>query len=280
MPLKNYDDKINKEFGRLMIISIDKHIEKGQRRECTVRCLECNKNKKLKLHKVLEGNYQSCGCLSRKRKNMKRTNYNDYIGKTFFGYKIVTHNKERKLLEAHCLECGEHKNFDRYKLINGLYGECECKRFHKQSKTDLYNRWKGIKNRCLNPNATAYKDYGGRGINVCERWKKDFTNFLKDMGEPPTKHHQLDRIDNDGDYEPSNCRWVLSLQNNNNQRKRKSNKTGYPNVYRKREKFESCFQFNKKYYHVGTFESAKEAYEACMKAKAKFLNSVNYNDIV
>ena len=75
--------------------------------------------------------------------------------------------------------------------------------------------------------------------------EKDFTNFLKDMGEPPTKHHQLDRIDNDGDYEPSNCRWVLSLQNNNNQRKRKSNKTGYQTFIEKEKSLKVVFSLIK-----------------------------------
>ena len=93
--------------------------------------------------------------------------------------------------------------------------------YHKKSHTSIYYCWTDMKTRCLNPNNSGYKYYGGRGIKICERWM-DFRNFYLDMGDKP-KDMQLDRINNNGNYEPNNCRWVTSAENNQNQRTTKLN---------------------------------------------------------
>ena len=80
-----------------------------------------------------------------------------------------------------------------------------------------YNSWQGMRQRCTNNNARAYRNYGGRGIKVCERWLNSFSNFLEDMGKRP-EGRTLGRIDNDGDYEPSNCRWESTAQQGRNSR--------------------------------------------------------------
>lgn len=84
-------------------------------------------------------------------------------------------------------------------------------------KTSVYCRWDDMIQRCSNPKSPVYKYYGARGITVCERWEK-FENFLADMGEPP-KGKQLDRIDNDGNYEPGNCRWITHWEQSRNFRR-------------------------------------------------------------
>lgn len=86
---------------------------------------------------------------------------------------------------------------------------------HGQSNTKMFMRWDSMCQRCQNPNHRQYARYGGRGIKVCKRWLK-FENFYTDMGDPPTDEHSLDRIDNDGDYKPSNCRWATHAEQQRN----------------------------------------------------------------
>lgn len=76
----------------------------------------------------------------------------------------------------------------------------------------MYRTWLGMKRRCYDPKCKSYPTWGGRGIEVCERWSKSFINFLNDMGEPPTDEHTLDRLDSNGNYEPGNCRWATMQQ--------------------------------------------------------------------
>lgn len=82
----------------------------------------------------------------------------------------------------------------------------------------MYKIWLSLKQRCTNPRNKGYKNYGGRGINVCRQWLTSFQEFLEDVGERPSPKHSLDRIDNDGDYEPGNVRWVIRGEQNRNKR--------------------------------------------------------------
>lgn len=87
---------------------------------------------------------------------------------------------------------------------------------HGLGKTPEYRAWQGMKDRCSNKNKPNYHRYGGRGIKVCDIWRLSFTRFLYDMGKRPSPKHSLDRIDNDGNYEPGNCRWTtIEVQANN-----------------------------------------------------------------
>ncbi len=89
-----------------------------------------------------------------------------------------------------------------YAPRNGMIGE--------------YRVWHGIKSRCLNPRNPGYKDYGGRGIRIHDAWLEDFQAFFDHVGKRPTDKHKLDRIDNDGSYEPGNVRWVTHKENARN----------------------------------------------------------------
>jgi len=88
----------------------------------------------------------------------------------------------------------------------------------KDTRTKEYRCWANMKTRCYNSHIIQYQDYGGRGIKVCDHWRNSFENFFKDMGKAPSSNHSIERIDNDSNYQPGNCKWVTDQEQANNKR--------------------------------------------------------------
>jgi hypothetical protein len=126
-----------------------------------------------------------------------------------------------------CLcDCGNEKNIYGNSLTKGATISCGCffkeqavsrMTTHGKCYTSEYRIWRDMIGRCVNQKNKRFKDYGGRGISVCERWRK-FENFSADMGQRPSSAHSIDRINNDGNYERSNCRWATTSQQAFNRR--------------------------------------------------------------
>lgn len=205
----------------------------------------------------------------------------DIVGMQFNCLKVVEfygRNKhKKKLYKCLCTRCGNEKIMIGTEVKNGYSKSCGClqrdshKSKHGMTGTLIYNKWKGMKQRCYNPNYDFYHAYGGRGIKVCDEWKDDFIRFFKDMGNIPFEGAELDRIDNNDDYKPSNCRWVSHKENANNRREYK-NKTGYTGVTYKPHlnKYQAQLYKNKKFIYLGVYETAKEAHLAYEKAKDEY----------
>ena len=131
---------------------------------------------------------------------------------------------------------------------------------HGLGTTRLYVIWAGIKDRTLNPKYKHYNDYGGRGITICDEWLdvQNFYNWAILNGY--SEELSIDRIDNDGNYEPSNCRWATRTIQSRNQRIQKNNTSGFKGVsfVKNRNKYGSYIKVNKKGVFLGYFQTAVE----------------------
>lgn len=188
-------------------------------------------------------------------------------------------NKNGVMVWKCICECGNFTETDGVTLRRNQAKSCGCNRGKTQKhgysvtkkRTPEYNAWAAMILRCKNPKAAGYKDYGGRGIVVCDKWEL-FKNFIEDMGDRPSRGYSLDRIDVDGNYEPSNCRWATGSEQGINKRLLQRNTSGVQGVSWSlhRKKWLAYIGFNGQQIQLGYYDDKDLAIEARKTAELKY----------
>lgn len=148
-------------------------------------------------------------------------------GRRFGKFVVIAFHKPKPTYWLCRCDCGNERSVAAWTLKSGASKSCGChkrekliisNRTHGRTHSREYSSWRGMKERCNNPKNIGFSNYGGRGIKVCKRWLNSFVNFVLDMGKCPPGF-SLDRINNDGNYCPSNCRWADRTTQHCNQRR-------------------------------------------------------------
>ena len=180
-------------------------------------------------------------------------------------------NKKTRFGIYKCGFCGTNFKANTYRINRGDIKSCGClkekiskegrNRKHNLTNTRLYNTWSKLKNRVFNLKSKDYYNYGGRGITICDEWKNDFKSFYDwAMKNEYSDELSIDRIDNDGNYCPENCRWTTRTIQQRNQRMQKNNKSGFKGVclVKGRNKYIAQICVDKKIKKLGYFQTVIE----------------------
>lgn len=199
-------------------------------------------------------------------------NKEDFVGVTKGIYTFIG-MKNSLVGYFRCELCKETKEAYFYGWLHRGRKICDCT--YKNTNHKLYSRYDKMLYRCYSEKPENYRYYGGRGIKVCDRWKNSFENFLEDMEPSFFEGAELDRINNNLNYSPENCRWVTHSQNMLN-RKGFDNTTNYSGVRKTAyNTYIGRVQINKKEYRTKTYKTPQEAYEQLKKIKQDLYSEMN-----
>ena len=198
-------------------------------------------------------------------------------------HKEVLKNRIKNLSTFVCqCDCGIVKTVQQKFLLDGDAKSCGCRitqKSHELTKSVEYITHQAMIQRCYNKSNLEFKNYGGRGISVCDRWlepaPQGFLNFLEDMGERPDSM-SLDRIDVDGNYTPENCRWESWAKQSWNKRVSSKNTLGVTGVRFKDNKYESYIGVDGKFIYLGRFLTLEEAKAAREKADLTYYGEFKF----
>lgn len=174
----------------------------------------------------------------------------------------------------HCkCDCGDETDVRGNHLRSGKIKSCGCGRGKKHDHyySVEYSSWRNMLTRCYNHNHVSHERYSSKGVQVCDRWRQSFQNFLEDMGPSPGPGYSIDRIDNDGDYEPGNCRWADAVTQSRNHGAQRRSKTGVRGVQpHKRGGFVASIYADGKRHYLGLYQTLAEATATRKKGEREY----------